>query len=183
MKIISSEERFRSRIFTVTEDHAISPGGFEIRRAIVRHPGAAVILPVDAPGRVLLVRQFRLPAAKKLWELSAGRIDAGETPLAAAKRELREETGLRARRWTKLAAYWPSPGFLGEKMHLFLAEDVTAGQSQWMDDEQIETRWFTVRELDALIQAGKIEDGKTLTGFLLWQRLLRQRRARPQPGK
>jgi ADP-ribose pyrophosphatase len=148
--------------------------GFKIRRAIVLHPGAAVVLPVDDRGRLLLVRQFRLPAVKKLWELSAGRIDEGETPLQAAKRELREETGLRAKRWTKLASYWPSPGFLGEKMHLFLARGLAQGESQWMEDERIETRWFTVREVDEMIRRGKVEDGKTLTGFLTWQRYHRR---------
>ena len=113
---------------------------------------------------------FRLPARRKLWELCAGRIDAGETPLRAAKRELREETGLRARQWKKLAAYWPSPGFLEEKMNIFLATGLTQGESQWMDDERIETRWFTERDLDDQIRHGKIEDGKTLVGFLTWRR-------------
>jgi ADP-ribose pyrophosphatase len=171
MKVISSVERLSTRVFTVTEDVAVDASGFRIERAIIRHAGSAVVMPVDDQRRVMLVRQFRLPARRKLWELCAGRIDPGETALAAAKRELREETGLRARSWKKLASYWPSPGFLEEKMNVFLATGLTQGDSQWMDDERIETRWFTESELDGLIRAGKVEDGKTLIGFLTWQRL------------
>jgi ADP-ribose pyrophosphatase len=170
MKLVSSREVFRTRIFHITEDVALDSDGFEISRAIIRHPGAAVVMPVDEEGRILLVRQFRLPARQKLWELCAGRLDPGETPLQAAKRELREETGYRARRWKKLAAYWPSPGFLEEKMHLYAATGITPGDPQWMDDERIETRWFTPAELDQRIGRGQIADGKTLVGFLAWRR-------------
>ena len=170
IKLISSKELLKTKIFTVTEDQAYDPEGFEITRAIIQHPGSAVIMPVDEKGRVLLVSQYRLPARKNLWELSAGRIDPGETPLKAAKRELIEETGFRAKKWTKLASYWASPGFLAEKMNLFLAEDLTAGQQHPMEDERIEMRWFTNKELGELVDAGKIEDGKTLIGYTLWLR-------------
>jgi ADP-ribose pyrophosphatase len=169
MKITRSREVYKSKIFTVREETAVDPSGFRIERGIVRHAGSAVILAVDERSRVLLVRQFRLPAEKALWELPAGRLDPGEKPLQAAKRELIEETGYRARRWKKLAAWWPSPGYVSEKMHLFLATDLTGGEATPMDDERIEIRWFAKSELSALIRAGKIEDGKTLTGFLLWQ--------------
>lgn len=170
MKIISSQQRFKSKIFTVTEDHAVDPDGFEIRRAIIHHPGSAVMMAVDGKKRILLVRQYRLPAQKSLWELPAGRIDPGEKPLQAAKRELVEETGFRARKWKKLAEYYPSPGFLAEKMSLFLATRLTAGEAQPMEDERIEKRWFKAREIDAAIQAGKVVDGKTIIGFLVWKR-------------
>ena len=169
MKIIRSREVYRSKIFTVAEEEAREPGGFHIERAIVRHRGSAVMMPVDAKGRVLLVRQFRLPAGKELWELPAGRLDPGEKPLVTAKRELLEETGYRARRWRKLISFWPSPGYVAEKMHLFLATDLTEGEARPMEDERIRTRWFTKKELDALIRAGKIEDGKTLIGYLVWR--------------
>ncbi len=170
MKIVSSREVYRSKIFRVNEEHATDPSGFEIERAIVRHDGSAVMLVVDEKKRVLLVRQFRLPAGKYLWEIPAGRLDPGETPLRTAKRELQEETGYRARTWKKLASFWPSPGYVGEKMTLFLASDLTAGEAKPMDDERIECRWFTRQVLNAQIRAGKIEDGKTLIAFMLWQR-------------
>jgi len=96
MKLISSHEVYRCDLFRVTEDHAKDPGGFEIRRSIVRHNGSAVMMAVDDRRRILLVRQYRLPANANLWELPAGRLDSGEKPLQAAKRELQEETGYRA---------------------------------------------------------------------------------------
>jgi ADP-ribose pyrophosphatase len=169
MKVTKRKEVYKSKIFTVVEEEAKDPGGFQIERAIVRHGGSAVMLVVDDRDRVLLVKQFRLPAEKELWEIPAGRLDDGEKPLAAAKRELTEETGYRARKWKKLAAYWPSPGFLSEKMHLFLATDLTAGEATPMEDERIEKQWFKKKELAKLIDEGKIEDGKTLLAFLLWR--------------
>lgn len=171
MKIISSEELLKTPIFTVTQDHAVDPEGFEIKRAIIRHQGSSVIMPVDKKGRVLLVRQYRLPAKSYLWELSAGRMDPGETPLQAAKRELKEETGYKAKKWTRLASYWPSPGFLEEKMHVFMAEDLSEGEQTPMEDERIETRWFTKKQLNQLIADRKVEDGKTLIGYLVWRKL------------
>lgn len=169
MKLKSSKELLKTSIFRVTEDEATDPEGFHIKRAIVQHEGSAVMMAVDERKRILLVKQYRLPARQYLWELPAGRMDAGETPLKAAKRELAEETGYRAKKWTKLVSYWPSPGFLAEKMNLYLAEELTAGEQTPMEDERIEMRWFTVREIQELISAGKMEDGKTLIGFSLWR--------------
>src|ERR1700733_4818404 len=147
MKLISSTEISRTPIFTVTLDRAIDPDGFEIKRAVVQHAGSAVVMPVDDRDRILLVRQYRLPARQYLWELPAGRVDEGETPLKAARRELIEETGYRAKEWKKIAVFYPSPGFLAEKMTIFLATALVAGESTPMEDERIETRWFTAREL------------------------------------
>lgn len=165
MKLISSTEISHTPIFRVTLDRAIDPDGFEIKRAIVQHGGSAVMMPVDNRGRILLVRQYRLPARQYLWELPAGRMDEGETPLKAARRELAEETGLRAKTWKKIAEFYPSPGFLAEKMTIFLATELTQGESKPMEDERIETRWFTPRELKDAIRSGKIRDAKTMIGY------------------
>ena len=171
MKITSSREVYKCGLFRVTEDRAVdAKSGFEIKRSVVRHIGSAVMMAVDDKQRVLLVRQYRLPAETRLWELPAGRLDPGETPLRAAKRELIEETGYRARKWTKLASFWVSPGYVQERMTLYMATGLTAGTATPMDDERIETRWFTRKELDELIGGGKIEDAKTMVGFLTWQR-------------
>ncbi len=167
MKLLSSKEVYRCKLFRVTEDEA-REGDFHIERSVVRHRGSAVMLAVDDADRVLLVNQFRLPAGKKLWELPAGKVDEGETPAEAAKRELIEETGYRAETWKELVSFYPSPGYVEEKMTVFLATGLTAGQAQPMDDERIETRWFTRDELDEQIRAGEVEDGKTLIGYLLW---------------
>jgi ADP-ribose pyrophosphatase len=175
MKTISSKELLRTPIFHVTMDHALDPDGFEIKRAIVQHGGSAVVMPVDEKGRVLLVRQYRLPALKYLWELPAGRVDEGETVYQAARRELAEETGYRARKFQKLAEFYPSPGFLAEKMTIYLATELTAGKQTPMEDERIEIRWYSAKEIDKLVETGKILDAKTQIGFLKWQRYVARR--------
>jgi ADP-ribose pyrophosphatase len=166
MKIISSKLLLQTRVFGVYHERAVAPGGFSIERDIVRHVGSAVMMARDAKGRILLVRQFRLPAKGRLWELPAGRLDPRESPLAAARRELAEETGYRARRWTRLVSYYPSPGYCAEKMTLYLAEGLTAGTARPEADESIESRWFTVAEIERMIRRGTIADGKTLVGVL-----------------
>jgi ADP-ribose pyrophosphatase len=168
MKVISSKEILRNKLFTVVDEIATDPSGFEIHRSIVRHPGSAVMMAVDERDRVLLVKQYRLPAERDLWELPAGRIDPGETPLQAAKRELREETGYSAKTWTKLVTFWASPGYIDEKMNLFLARDLKEGKQEPMDDERIEIRWFSNNELKEAIASGKIMDAKTLVGYFFW---------------
>ncbi len=174
MKIVSSVEKFKNRLFTVSEEHAVEPGGFQIKRAIVHHRGSAVMMPVDDRKRVLLVRQYRLPAQHFLWELPAGSVDPGEKPLQTAKRELKEETGYRAKSWKKLISFFPSPGFLTEKMTIFLATGLTAGEATPMGDERITTRWFTAKEIEAAIDAGEIVDAKTMLGYFFWKRPLRK---------
>src|ERR1700731_179360 len=141
MKLITSKTLLKTPIFTVTQDVALDPDGFEIKRAIVKHGGSAVMMPMDKKGRILLVRQYRLPAKDYLWELPAGRLDPGETPLQAARRELVEETGYSAKKWQKIAVFYASPGFLAEKMTIYLATKLTAGEKKPMEDERIETRW------------------------------------------
>ena len=168
MKLISSVPKYKNKLFSVTQDHVVDPGGFEIHRAIVQHPGSAVMMAVDTRKRILLVRQYRLPARAYLWELPAGRLDEGETPLQAARRELIEETGYRAKHWKKLVTFYPSPGYVAEKMTIFLATGLTAGKATPMDDERIETRWFTSKEVEQGIRSGKIVDGKTMLGYFSW---------------
>jgi ADP-ribose pyrophosphatase len=171
MKLISSEETLRTPVFYVTQDHAVDPSGFEIRRAIVQHSGSAVMLAADEKKRVLLVRQYRLPARQYLWEIPAGRLDPGETPLQAAKRELAEETGYRAKKWKKLVSYYPSPGFLAERMTIFVATKLTAGEPHNMEDERIEIGWFSRKDVEKMIRSGRIIDGKTIVGYLMWSKL------------
>jgi ADP-ribose pyrophosphatase len=168
MKIISSKELLCNKLFKVVDEVAKDPGGFEIHRSIVRHPGSAVMMAVDEKDRILLVKQFRLPAERELWELPAGRLDEGEEPLDAAKRELREETGYEAKKWTPLLSFWASPGYVDEKMNLFLAEDLKEGVQQPMDDERIEMGWFEADQLRQMIKNNEIHDGKTIVGFHLW---------------
>lgn len=168
MKVISSKELLRNKLFAVVDEIATDPSGFEIHRSIVRHPGSAVMMAVDPRSRLLLVKQYRLPAERELWELPAGRIDPGEKALQAAKRELREETGYSAKKWEKLVTFWASPGYIDEKMTIFLATELTEGTQEPMEDERIEIRWFTKKELREFVSSGKIADAKTLIGYYTW---------------
>jgi len=169
MKIISSQEKYRNGLFHVTENVAVSPDGMEIRRAIVGHNGSAEMMAVDEKKRSLLVRQYRLPANKFIWELPAGRIDPGENALQAARRELKEETGYRARTWKKMVSFYPSPGYVEEKMTIFLATGLTAGDATPMEDERIEIAWFTPKDIESRIEKGTIIDAKTMIGLYAWK--------------
>ena len=142
----------------------------ENEREIVEHPGAVAIVAVDGEGCVALVRQLREPARKRLLELPAGTAEPGEEPLATARRELREECGLSGGEWRELAAFWTTPGFCRERMHLFAAEGVGQGDAAPAADEEIElVRWPIAEIGDRL---GEIEDAKTLAGLLLYLRTL-----------
>jgi ADP-ribose pyrophosphatase len=174
MKIVSSVEKYKNTLFSVSEEHAVDQSGFEIKRAIVHHPGSAVMMAVDDRKRILLVEQYRMPARRKLWELPAGKLDPGENALKAAKRELIEETGYRAKKWEKLVDFYPSPGYVGEKMTIFLATDLTAGEATPMDDEQIVSRWFSAKEIEERIRSNKIIDSKTMIGYFYWKTFRRK---------
>ena len=128
------------------------------------------MMAVNEKKHILLVRQYRLPARQSLWELPAGSLDEGEKPLQGAKRELKEETGCTARRWKKLVEFWPSPGYIGEKMTIYLATGLTHGEACPMEDERIETRWFPAKELEHMIVSNKIVDAKTIIGYWMWKK-------------
>jgi ADP-ribose pyrophosphatase len=137
-------------------------------REIVEHPGSVAVVAVDQESRVWLVRQRREPARKYLVELPAGARERGEDPLDAANRELREECGLTGGEWHELAAFWTTPGFCREYMHLYLAEGVIAGEAQPEDDEDVELVRWRVDELESRLD--ELEDAKTLAGLLLFLR-------------
>src|ERR1017187_8802651 len=143
VEILSSKIVFQGPVFSVSSDRVREPSGVVARRDVVRHSGSAVILAVDDSGpepRVLLERQYRYAADDYLWELPAGRIDPGEKALVGTKRELLEETGYRAAKWTRALFFYPSPGFLDETMTFYLARGLTAGDAQPEEDESIECR-------------------------------------------
>lgn len=143
-------------------------------RDMIHHPGSAVILPVFPDGRILMIRQYRLAARAAIWELPAGTLDKGETPLRAARRELAEETGFQSARWRKLAAFYPSPGLLAERMHLYLAQEIHPGTAHPEGDERISVHSFSLTALLHMVRAGKIIDAKSLVGLLYWSRWGRQ---------
>jgi ADP-ribose pyrophosphatase len=180
-RLVSSEVVFEGRLFNVVHDKVIEPGGHENERDIVRHNGSAVILAIDFGKNrknpwVVMERQYRHAAGRFLWELPAGKIEPDEDPLAGAQRELAEETGYRAKKWSELVQFWPSPGFVGEWMKLFLAEGLIAGDSLPEEDERIELRLVRLNDVLKMIDRGAIQDGKTLAGILLFVRLKMERR-------
>ena len=176
-RVLDSQVAYEGPLFRVMRDHIIEPNGRESRRDVIRHNGSVVILAVD-PGKkkkdpwIVIERQYRHAAGQYLWELPAGKLDGGETAVEGAKRELAEETGYQAKKWSQLVEYFASPGFLGESMKVFLAEELVAGDAHPEDDEAIDFRLVKLSEILAKIDKGKIIDGKTLTTILLYARLL-----------
>ena len=138
----------------------------EHEHEIVEHPGAVAVVAVDRDERVTLVRQLREPARKELLELPAGTLEEGEKPLATARRELEEETGQTGGEWRELAAFWTTPGFCRERMHVFAAEGVERGEASPAEDEDLELVRWPVAEIGQRLHA--IEDAKTLAGLLLY---------------
>jgi ADP-ribose pyrophosphatase len=135
---------------------------------VARTPSAVAIVPVDSEGRIVLVRQLRPAAGKDLLELPAGLIDEGEEPLEAAKRELREETGLHGGAWRRLAGFWSSPGFTDEHVTVFAAEGLEEGEDELDEGEEIEVARWTVEE--ASERVADLEDATTIVGLLLYLR-------------
>jgi ADP-ribose pyrophosphatase len=165
-KVVFSKRVRRTAIFDVVHERAVGPHGIALDREILKHPGAVTVVPRNDRGEVLLVHQFRLPVRRSLWELPAGKLDKGEKPRAAAKRELAEETGLRARRWKKLLEFYPSPGFCDERMTAYLAEGLTEGDAAPEPYELIRTKWFSRSEALEMVRRGIIRDSKTVTTLL-----------------
>jgi len=179
-RIVSSKISYKGPVFQVTTDDVVEPGGVRARRDVIHHSGSVVVLPVDDTGRepkVLLELQYRHAAQSYLWELPAGRIDEGETELAAAKRELIEETGYRAKHWKRILNFYASPGFLGETMSIYLATGLRQGEAEPEEDERIVTRVFALSALVDNVLRGKIRDGKTIAG-VLWLETQRRKRTR-----
>ena len=175
-ELISSETVFQGPLFRVQHDKLIEPGGKPSERDVIRHNGSVVILAIDSSKSkkdpwIVIERQYRHAANQFLWELPAGKLDAGEEPLAGAQRELAEETGYSAKKWKPLVEYYASPGFLGESMMVFLAEGLVAGDAHPEEDEEIDFRLVKLSDLLKMIEKGAIKDGKTLTSVLLYARL------------
>ena len=180
-RLISSKLAYKGMIFNVYADKIKEPNGYVHQKDVIRHSGSVVILAIDESESatdpyIILERQFRHAAGQFLIELPAGRIEPGEQPLAAAKREMIEETGYRAKKWKLLTRYFASPGFLGEFMQIYLARGISEGAAEPEADEQIEILRIKFSEAMELVKSRKILDGKTLIGLLLLDGALREGR-------
>ena len=196
-EVLHSEVAYDGKLFKVLKEEVREPNGHVGQKDIIRHNGSVVILAVglaqdagksskaakhkskrakhDDP-IVIMERQYRHAAGQYLWELPAGRIEPNEDRLPAAKRELEEETGYAAGEWTELVRYYASPGFLGEWMQIFLAENLTAGTARPEADETLEIYPVPLSQVEQLIDSGQILDGKTLIAISMYSRLLAARR-------
>ena len=178
VRLVSSRVVYKGPVFTVTTDHVQEPGGVTARRDVIHHTGSVVVLAVDdstATPRVLLERQYRHAASDYLWELPAGRIDPGEKELAAAKRELLEETGYTATKWKRILKFYASPGFVAETMSVFLATGLRAGEAQPEDDEIIYKRMVPLPTAVRMAVSGTIRDAKTISSVLWFDHMSRSK--------
>ena len=174
-QLLSSEVVFQGPLFRICHDKLVEPGGYTSERDVIRHNGSVVIMAIDNSKSkknpwIVIERQYRHAAQQYLWELPAGKLEPGEDPVEGAKRELAEETGYSAKKWKPFVEYYPSPGFLGESMKVFLAEGLIAGEARPEEDEKIDFRLVRLSDLLKMIDKGAIYDGKTLSAVLLYAR-------------
>jgi ADP-ribose pyrophosphatase len=169
--LIARREVHAGRVFRLELDRVVLPSGHSVEMEVVRHPGSVVLLPVPSPGHVVLIRQYRYSIDRDIWELPAGTLKPGEDPSQAAARECEEELGLAPGRVTRLAAFYPTPGFCDELMNFYRCDDLRppAADSTVVkdEDEVIEPRTVTIEEARRMVSAGEIVDLKTVAGLNL----------------
>ncbi len=157
----------RGRVFDFCVDNVTLENGVTVDLEVIRHPGAAAIVPITARGGVLLIRQFRYALETDIWEIPAGTLNPGESPLVCARRELEEETGVSAADWTPLGEITPLPGYSDEVIHLFVARALTTTRQNLDADELLEVREVAFETALTMISAHAIRDAKTIAGLLL----------------
>jgi ADP-ribose pyrophosphatase len=171
-KILRSKQIYTGPVFGIRRDEVVEPSGVRTSREVITHPGSVVVLPILPDGKIILIRQYRHATRQFLWELVAGRMDNGENPRQAAARELIEETGYRAKRFQIFLDFFPTPGFLEERMYILLAEGLTAGEAEPEEDEKITVRAFTPAVVEKMLRSRVLRDGKTIAGLLYYLRFV-----------
>ena len=172
-KLVRKNKIYAGKSVDFYVDEVELPDGAKATREYLDHPGAVGVVPVHPDGRIVLVRQYRYPVGEVTLELPAGKLHKGEDPLECVKRELQEETGYTAARFTTLVDYWPTPAFANEVLHLYVAEGLTPGPIAPDEDEFIEKVELPLDDILALCRDGRIKDSKTLVGllaFAAWRR-------------
>lgn len=174
-KTLRHVNAYQGIIVDVQVDMIALPNEKITMREVVRHPGGVCVAAVYEDGTVAMVRQYRYPFREHLWELPAGKLEPGEDPLAAARRELSEETGLEAGRWTELGRLYTSPGFSTETLYLYLAEELRQGEAHPDPNEFLDAARLPLTELLGRIDRGELRDAKTIAGLLQAERRLTRR--------
>ena len=172
---VSSEEIFHGKVAHLFRDTVRLPNGKNASRELLRHPGAAAVVPLTEDGNVILVRQYRYPFAQVMLEIPAGKLDPGEDPLVCATRELTEETGYEAEEIVPLGVFYPSVAILDEKIHLYLARGLTFRATNTDDDEFLNVEQRPLREMVDAVMRGDVPDGKTQTAILKTWLLLQEK--------
>jgi ADP-ribose pyrophosphatase len=167
-RVESEKELFQGRIIRLVERKMVLPNGRRTTFHIVEHPGAVAIVPVHAHGDVVLLKQFRPTIGMEIYEIPAGTIEKGEGPLATAKREIVEETGFKAKRWDKIADFYTAPGFCDERMHVYVARDLTPAKADGDDDEILKPVRMSIDAALKLIRTRRIRDAKSIAGLMLY---------------
>lgn len=168
-KVLKTDRVFKGRGMEVRVDHVLTPSGRATTREVVRRQNAVVVLAVDRNEQILMVRQYRHSVGQELLELPAGGIEPGEGPSDSARRELQEETGFAPGRLRELGKWYAAPGYCTEFMHLFLATELTPSRLVAEDTDEIVVVRLAMDDCLDLIREGKIQDGKTIAGLLLYQ--------------
>lgn len=166
---------YRGTIVSLDVDTVLLPNGASMRMELVRHPGGAAVVALDAQGRVCLLRHYRPAVDAWLWELPAGKIDHKEPPLVTAQRELREEVGLSAARWDPLGTIWSSPGVFTERVALYLARGLSNSTAGAHADEVFEVHWMPLESALEMVLGQDAADGKTLAGLVRAMRKVKGR--------
>ena len=167
-RVEAEKELFQGRIIRLVERKLLLPNGRRTTYHIVLHPGAVAIVPVHANGDVVLLKQFRPTIGKEIYEIPAGTMEKGESPLATAKREIIEETGFKAKRWEKIADFYTAPGFCDERMHVYLARDLTPAHADGDEDEILRPVRMPIDAALKLIKTRRIRDAKSIAGLLIY---------------
>ena len=163
---ITTQHVHRGRVIEVTSERLRYANGRIYDLDLVHHPGAAAVVPIDAEGRVCLVRQYRIGIEDFMWEIPAGKLDVGEPPATCAVRELKEETGIVADQWTSLGLFIPAPGIYTEIIYLYLARSLHVGKPAPDADEDLELQWLPLDEALQRVLNGEWNDGKTAVALL-----------------
>ena len=173
-RVEAEREVFRGRVIRLVERDLRLPNGRRTTFNIVEHPGAVAIVPVFENGDVMLLRQFRPSIGLELYEIPAGTLEEGESPLETAKREIVEETGHRARKWSKIAEFYTAPGFCTEIMHVFVARGLEPAVAERDPDEVIEPLRVPLSKALTLVRRQRVRDAKSISGLLIYHDRLRK---------